>query len=149
MLFSGGEFAKKKGSGREELVRARVSLLRELARSRDWRSKAVLNLRTLTWLLSLFLPDVFSPSVESTSVPSQLDPLPFSFQQLRSGPASHFFVSLVFVRITRGSHMVPLLNTFNLDCSVAGNHDFGELLLLLFLCSTEVAPPIRARREQS
>jgi len=43
--------------------------------------------------------------------------------------------------------MVPLLNTFNLDCSVAGNHDFGAFLFV-FLCPLPSSNSLnRARRE--
>lgn len=44
---------------------------------------------------------------------------------LRVAPAD-FKLGFGRCSITRGSHMVPLLNTFNIDCSVTGNHDFGE-----------------------
>ena len=33
--------------------------------------------------------------------------------------------------VTKGKHMVPVLNSLNIDVAVYGNHDFGEFKILL------------------
>ena len=74
--------------------------------------------------LVLFSGDAFSPSSCNKNY--------YFYESFNLNSYYNITILLLVSTITKGQHMIDVLNSFEIKCACIGNHDFGEIFLNIF-----------------